>query len=267
MKSKKPRGFMRNVMRNLVEPQGIEGQGSGNVTAGIGLQGVFNIGTLTRQNLATYKNASTSTVTNVNKRFFMRYSNFKINIRNTASNNCKYTIYDCLARRDGPDLTVDTPSEAWIKGMLDFSPTPLNPSGIVGATPFKSPEFNYYWKVTKVTSGQLEPGMSHEHTVRRPINKYLDSIKFDNTIANSIGGWTQSCMIVWSGAIIHNSTVLNSVSPSNTSLDYMYSVQDSYGFIDKNVPSYLLADNLPKGPFTTAFMGESTDVPASVVVA
>lgn len=268
MPFKKPRAYMRNVMKNLVEPQGIEGQGSGNVASGIGLQGVFTIATLSRANLQTYKNASTTgTPTLINKRFFMRSSNFKLNFRNNASNNVKYTVYDCIARRDGPDLTLDTPLEAWNKGMLDYSPTPLNPSGVVGTTPFKSPEFNYYWKVNKITTGQLEPGMTHEHTVRRPINKFLDSMRFDNTVGNAIAGWTQSCMIVYSGALVHNSTAPGSVGPGNASLDYMYSVQDSFGFVEKNIPSYILSDNLPKGPFTTAFLGESTDVPASTVVA
>lgn len=267
MPYKRPGRFLKNALRNLVEPQGIEGQISGNVASGIGLQGVLALTTLARPNLITYKNSSTLAVNTINKRFFMRFSNVKFTMRNVASTNLKYQIYDCIARKDAPDLTLDTPLEAWQKGMLDFNPVPLSPTSIVGTTPFKSPEFNYYWKVLKVTPGQLEPGMSHEHTVRSPINKVLDSIKFENLVGNAVGGWTRAIMVVFSGSVIHNTAVPGSVTTSNVAFDYIQSVQDSFGFIEKNQPSYLLGDNLPKGPFVTAFMGESTDVPATTVIA
>lgn len=257
---------LRAIAKRVVNPQTVRANGASNWSVGYGVQSVNILGFMSKSQLVAIKTAANGGVaTDNNLKLFLKSGLMRVNFRNTANTNMRCTIYDCVTRRTPPSSALDAPSEVWAKGMTDFSVT--GTYSTVGMTPFKSPEFREYFRVNKATTVSLEPGQEHQHTVYHKWNKIVNSTHFDNAPGEAVAGLTRYFMLVWHGTLGHEALDEGTVTTSSGKLDYMFTSQYSYGFIQEVLPSFTNTNTLDTTITTFQFMGESGDADTAIVAA
>lgn len=200
--------------------------------------------------------------------FWMGHSKLSLHLRNQTNTNCKLTLYDISVKRNAFSSTYDTPIEAWDKGYLDMNAALTSHSKEVGATPFKSPEFRLYFKVQKVTTMNLEPGMEHEHTVIQRLNRRVTSTEFANRGSTFyFKNLTHFTLAVFHGSLVHESATPATVSYAAITLDYAWRKESNFGYLRQNVPSMTYQNSITKAIVDTDFMGEDADIDTNVASA
>lgn len=145
----------------------------------------------------------------------------------------------------------------WSKGFTDFGSS--GAQLLPGNTPFQSSEFRRTWYVRRVTLVHLEPGQQHEHTVVHRFDQVVDSTRWANSNAQSISGLTGYTMIVWNGALGHESTDASKVTYMPLKIDYLRSEEYSFGYLQRNTPSYVVDSTIPTAITNFDHMGETQD--------
>lgn len=232
----------------------------GNATSSTGLQQIFFQSSLLPADLTRMKTlAAGGTATANTVRFFIGHVKRKMCIRNQTNTVAKVSIYDMVYKRNPMDNAFDSPVELWSKGYTDMGRT--NQHLQVHTTPFKSPEFNRYISVKKVTVMHLEAGQQHEHTFIHRVNRVIDSTEFDNASnISAIGGLTSTTMIVFHGSLGHDKAAPATVTYIPITLDWTLHSEASFGIISRNTPSYEYDGTIPTTVTDMDFMGDADDV-------
>lgn len=259
-------GLAYPIYKALSVPQTIVDSNSSQVLSAVGRQAVLLVipGVMFSTTALVNIKAAIA-VTNRNLRIFLKKGRVKYTFRNQTNCNMRISIYDIMTKSYGPTLALDSPTDAWAKGLTDFGPTyTIN---TVGATPNKSPEFKKQFRVASVTTLSLEPGQQHEHMVYHTYNRLIDSTIFDNWsgTSESIKGITRWTMVVFHGALVHESVTPDQVTYANTTLDYAVHREYSYAWLEKAVPSLTFTDNLPSTIIDPDQMGETGDQDVNVL--
>lgn len=224
-----------------------------------------------------------------------------IHIRNQSNILVKCKLYEIYTRRTPPLLAgtvsqVATPKQAWYKFCTDQGiasltlpgPIVVNGAHRVDMTPYCS-DVAYYYKIGKVTSLHLEPGMQHNHTISHNFFKRLKREHWENTDANavSIGGWTRHFMVVFYSGLVHNKnvnpseelvgtdslegvkTAANQITVSDVTLDIV--VRNSFKYMIDSQSTNVFTED-PTYPYKLDLadvdeeqMGEADDQPGTVV--
>nr|QXN75618.1 MAG: capsid protein [Virus sp.] len=148
----------------------------------------------------------------------------RLHMKNQTNHVACVVLYDIIPSFSSVSTAVDTPAEAWVKGVTDqgFASYATYP----GNSPYESKEFKKYFKVVKTTRLYLEPGEQHEHVFTRSINKVFSSSLFDNTNANAgeaVYGMSGYIMASAYGSIGHSATdAAASVSYMPVRIDWIH---------------------------------------------
>lgn len=258
------RGSLRTLAKKIVQPRMVHANTSGRLTASLGLQTVAVFNHMVKSDLTAMETASNGGVaTAVPCRFVLRTGKHRLTLRNQTNTNIRMTLYDIVCVRDPPDATLDTPIEAWGKGLTDYGVT--NTYNVVGQTPMRSPEFRQYYRIKKVTQLSMEPGQQHEHTVIDRWNRVINSTRFQNSVSNAIAGLTYHCMVVFHGSLVHESATPGTVTTSSGVVDYMFAREYTYGWLETTTSSYAVTNGLATTVADPDFMGETGDADANIV--
>lgn len=256
--------FGRMMMKKVVSPQTVFLNSSGADSSLQGKQSTINISLMTKSTLTNLETAANSGVaTNNPVRFFLKNGKSVFRFRNCANTNCKATLYDIVTKRSPPSAALDTPHKAWVKGVTDFGGSTWNRT--VGQTPYRSPEFNQYYAVNRVTTVSLEPGQQHDHTVYHTWDRIVDSIQFQNCVSEAVSGITRHLLVVYHGTLGHESLTPGTVTYMPITLDYASSFEYTYGWIEKTQKTFTLVDANPTSVVDVDFMGESGDADVNSV--
>lgn len=236
------------------------------ITSPFGRQQVNSFVSVSRAQLADMATDFSGALT-AGRKIFFEYMKHRLTFKNQSNLYGKVVIYDIMSSsRQCHSSTTDTPLEAWEKGVTDLGV----PTGhlIPGQTPFKSPEFNLFFKIKKVTTVPMEPGQEHEHTVYQRINRTIDSTLFDDSTVTGVPLLTSFVMLVFYGSIVHDSTTPAVVSCGQIKLDII----QSHEFVARravmlSVPSVLLVNALPLVVTDPDHMGEADDQDVNNVLA
>lgn len=255
--------FDRMMYRKIVSPQSVFTNSSGNFSSTQGKQFVFSWFFMNKTDLVAMETAANGGVaTNLPTKLFLKQGKFSLKIRNQSNTNAKISFYDLTTKRNTVSTALDAPVECWNKGLTDYGAPNAN---TVGFTPYKSPEFNQYFAVNKVTTVSLEPGQQHDHTVYHRYNRVVDSIQFQNNVGTALAGLTRFVLIVMHGTLGHESLTPGTVTYMPVLCDFAWTSEHTYGWIQKSTRAFTATDNNPAGVADFDFMGENGDVDANLV--
>lgn len=252
--------FEKLCWKKVVAPQRVyDNSAVASWTSNTGQQQAVSYSFMSKGTLTAMETAANGgTTTNNDVRFFLRSGKAILKMRNQSNSTAKVMIYDIVTKTNAEVATLDTPIEAWTKGLTDFG----LPSGTINALdqrPTRSPEFNYIYGINNVTQVFLEPGQQHEHVVYHSWNRVLNSVRFQNSASLSIKGLTRHIMIVFNGLLGHESLQPNEVAAMPVRLDVAYTTEYSYGWIEKTQKAYTVNNVVPTID-NFDFMGENQDV-------
>lgn len=254
------------LAKKVVQPKSLFFSGVGQIAVAYGKQTVVNFPIMQKTSLTAMETAANGGSATANSvRFFLRTGKYRATFRNNTNTNMRVSLYDIITARDPPDTTLDSPPEAWAKGLTDFGVTATYETP--GLTPGKSPEFRQYYRINRVTCVHLEPGQQHEHTVIHGWNRIINSSRFQNSVSTSLAGLTRHLMVVVYGSLVHESATPSTVTTASGSLDYATQQEWSYGFLETTTPSYAVTDNFVKTLADPDFMGEDGDADADIIAA
>lgn len=153
---------------------------------------------------------------NTTSKVFVGGGTTVIHIKNQTNIVAKCKLYEIYTRRTALGTGSDSPLSCWYgwctdQGLASFTTetVTLNGAHRVDETPFCS-DVGYYYKIGKVTTLHLEPGMQHNHTIKHRWHKNLRREAWeeaDATTQPSIGGWTRHFMVVWYSTLVHDTNV------------------------------------------------------------
>lgn len=257
---------MRTINKKLICPQTVNEHTCETATCLLGLQNVKVFPIMTKTMLNSIKSTVAGGTTNNNAKMVLRNGKQIFRFRNCSNTNARCTIYDIVTKRDIGDIggsTTNDPQIAWRKGLTDAGGA-TNGQLKVGCTPHRSPEFNHYFAINKVTSVNLEPGQEHQHTIKHKWNKIVNSVRFENTNYEGVAGLTRYIMLVWHGTLVHGAD--DQVSYASIKLDFGLQYDYTFGWLEKQLPSYTQAV-LPATALTApiSFMAETGDAGANVM--
>jgi len=257
--------FDKMMYKKIVSPQTVFDNSSGNVAAPQGKQAALVYGFMSSGTLTAIKTACAGgTATAIPLKFFLKGGKFVLRLKNQSNHVCKLSMYDIVTKKNTISTALDNPLECWNKAYTDYG---SGASTTVGFTPYRSPEFNQYFGVNRVTTVSLEPGQQHDHSVYHRYNRVVDSIQFENATGTAIAGLTRFVMIVFHGSLGHESLTASTVTYMPVTLDYAFSSDYTYGFIEKTVRGFTATDNNPTTVVDFDHMGEAGDVDVNNVTA
>lgn len=260
------RGVHKSLYRKLAAPQTAQYVAAGKVASLIGRQGVATFDFLTKGNLDGIKSVVTAGGSDKNVKWFMKTGRLKLTLRNQSNSNCRLTLYDVLPKRLTCSTSIDSPEEAFSKGLSDLSGATISSTSL-GVTPFKSPEFRRNFYVHRVTYVNLEPGETHEHVVHFIWDRFIDTVAFENVNSQGIPGFTRFVMAVFHGMLGHESADDAVVTHLPVKLDYSIMREWSYSWMETPAPTVSRVDALPLTITNFDFMGQSDDIDADNVAA
>lgn len=236
--------FMVGQFRRMRGRQTVYRNGTTFKSSGVGRQTFLQQEFLGKTELDAIKTKYGSATLTFNEvKFFLGYARIQYFIKNQSSCAGRVTIYDIVPRLHPVTTALDTPVEAWEKGVREMTAT--QPAGLhltVGQTPFKSPEFVRHYAVLRTTTVQMEPGEQHQHNVYRRINRIVSSTQWDNTSITNVPGITTYVMLVWHGSLGHDKTADSDVTFLPMKLDVAWTMEFNYAVPDNNSPSYDFVD-------------------------
>lgn len=256
----------RMILNKLMGHQTLQYNFGNSQSSTQGRQSTVSIPLLSRTDLIEIEkvcNGGTAAAMDLN--LFLKTSKFRLHIRNQSNSPSKLLIYDISTFNTGYTATIDTPTEAWDFGYNDMG-TPTQ-SERIGATPFGSAEFRKNFRINKVTYVSMEPGQQHEHTVTKHMNWFTNSTKWANTAAQNVRGLTHFVMLVWHGALAHESTVPTNVTYTPVRMDYTVFKKYNFAYVQQNKTTYQITDTLATTIADLDMMGENQDQDLDPVVA
>lgn len=144
----------------------------------------------------------------------------EFHIKNQTNVVCKCKIYEFYTRRNGGAAATDDPYECWKQFMTDQAvdtftteATVCNAVHKIDQKPYCS-DVGYRFKIGRVTSLHLEPGMQHNHVVHHKWYKVLRSEAWQGVpdTLKSVQGWTRHFMVVWYSSLVHDTAVVPTVA-------------------------------------------------------
>lgn len=253
--------FLSSLRNKLMAPSTIEGYTSNSLLATTGKQFVQSFGIIDVGHLSSIKTALIGS-TNKSIRVLLRSGKEIYQFRNQTNTNARMAIYDIYTYRDSQNPSIDNPTEAWSKGVVDL--TSINHHLNPGQTPFKSAEFRNYFKVYKVTYVNLEPGQQHEHIIHHRWNRIVDTTRFDNSTSETFAGLTRFCMVTAYGHLVHDTNDSTSVSTAPITIDYSRFIQFSWSSIAPVSTNLTISSLLPVSIADPDQMGETGDADVNV---
>lgn len=260
--------FNRMMYKKLVARRVNASVSSTRSTSAAGQQSVFASFNLDKTQLVALKDDIVGASGDANEyKFFIKYVKRTSLIRNQSNSVVKLSLYDVSLKKQPNGTAADTPIECWEKGLADFG---LGSSAAQqpGMTPYRSPEFNRYFYVKRVSTVYLEAGQQHEHTFIHRINRLVPSTVFDNSGSLvSFQGLTTWTMAVFLGSLGHESLTPGNVSIMPATLDILTRSEVHYGYLESKAPKYTWTNNLPATVTNFDFMGETGDADVDPVAA
>lgn len=257
--------YDRMMFRKIVSPQTFFYNQYGRMAGTQGKQYVENFSFMQKSTLAAIKlNAAGGVATDNPVKFFLKSGKSVMKFKNQSNAVCKLTLYDIVTKKNTVSATLGDPPLCWQKGLTDFGGAS---NTTVGFTPYRSSEFNQYFAVNRVTTISLEAGQQHDHVVYHRYNRVVDSSQFDNNVGMFIAGLTRSCMVVFHGSLGHESAAPTTVTYMPVTIDYAWSYEYTYGFIEKTTRTFTATDNNPTTVVDFDFMGENGDADVNPVSA
>lgn len=191
------------------------------VTSYNGTQGILLMpGFHTRSQLKTISDSMATT--NTTSKCIVGTGKTVLHIKNQSPILVKCKLYEFYTKRTGCTSGTYDPKAAWYKYIIDQSIDSLTVNDIketpstftvngahrVDMNPYCA-DVSHYFKIAKMTSLHLEPGMQHNHTITHDVYKILKREVWEDTDALqvSIGGWTRHFMIVFYSGLVHNKDV------------------------------------------------------------
>lgn len=255
----------KSIFKRLVGRQMWQDQDIGNTTCTLGRQATTLVAsTLSPGVLKTIKDVITGTTTAKTAQMYLDSARTIVYLRNQSNMQLKCRVYDILARRDPVGSGIDTPIEAWAKGITDLSGS--DNTTYIGSHPTQSEEFRKFYKILKTTVLDMPPGYYHEHIIKAKINKIINTTVMDNFSLNGLGGYTIFTVIVFYGTLVNDTSNDNLISFGSGKIDYAYLRTLKYGYLEKNTgtATYTGTQFLTTG-LTPEFMGDSGMADQSVV--
>lgn len=245
----------KQVFRQLVGHQGWTDNLALQSVSTLGNQQIAQLSIMTKTDLAAIKTAVQGVSDAKTCKIFMKSYNSQITMRSGSNQPQKVRIYNLVCRRDTPGTSLDTPIEAWTKGLADLSLGLPNTALLtdIFAHPKRSDEFRAYWKVAGVEDVELSPGDTHTHTVKIKMNKMLDTTVLDNNVGLSIAGWTHYIMIVHYGSLVNSNVDNTRITYAPVKLDLAIVETIRFAYLEKNTAAY----NIINKPITAANPGET----------
>lgn len=257
--------FDKMMYRKIVSPQTLFYNSANSTSSTQGRQRVQVFPYMQSTVLTAIKTACNGgTATDIPVKFFLKSGKYSLKFKNQSNHVVKMSIYDIVTKKNTISSSIDSPDEAWQKGLTDFGGLS---SGTVGFTPYKSPEFNQYFGVNRVTTLSMEAGQQHEHLVYHRYNRVVDSVQFENATGTAIAGLTRFIMLVFHGSLGHESTSAANVTYMPATIDYASSYDYTYGFIEKTVRGFTATDNNLTTVVDFDFMGEGGDADTNLITA
>lgn len=191
-------------------------------------------------------------------RWFLRSVRGVYHITNQSLKPVKIKLFDICCKKDIANAALDTPLEAWKKGIDDDATgtggAVTDKHLLVGQMPGQSAEFRSNYRILRERVIELAPGAFHEHFVKIDYNRMISSTTIDN-MANtgySLAGWTYHCLIVAYSTLV-NDTATTTGAPTYDKcfLDVVNNVTIKYNWMEKNAPKYTVVSELQ----TTAPVG------------
>lgn len=253
--------FMMQQFRTMRGKQTVYRNGTVTKTSAGGQQAFLQQDFLNTDELDLIRTKYGSATLTANEvKFFLGYNKIKYYIKNQSNAAGRLTIYDIVPKQHPRTTFLDTPVEAWEKGIKEMTTgQPSNLHLTVGNTPFMSPEFKRFYHVLRATNIQMEPGQQHVHNVYKRINRIVASTEWDHSSIKVCPGVTSWVMLVWNGSLGHESAAVDKVSFMPMKLDVAWSQQFNYAVCDNNAPSYDLTDTFAKDVVDWDHMGENQD--------
>nr|WAE42969.1 MAG: capsid protein [Cressdnaviricota sp.] len=215
--------------------------GAGRKTATVGNQQAFDdlhMFDATDVGLITAKITANKT-----NRFYLLSCSAELLMTNQELSNCRYTIYDIIARRDINAAANDSPGTAWATSYADEGGSNSDYQ-IVGSTPFSSDLFTQFFKVIKVTHGVLAQGQTHCHKIQFHPMRLIDG-EYIQSVTYGYKGLSCYTMVVYHGEPQNDSTTKTQVSTGASTLDIVYRKQYKYTWLNDVDTTWSKTNTLP----------------------
>lgn len=215
--------------------------GQRSITAGVNIQQIdqplvmFNV--LDLKAMQTALDGSDYT-----QRILFESCTARLHMTNQDNGITKVILYDCIARRDSPGSTYNTPSNTWYQGLvLEGAGNALT---VPNSTPFTSALFCRSFKVLKTTHVVMAPGQYHEHRVHFAPNKFIEGSIFGTLNGDTMKGLTCFTMVVVHGTPAGDAGSVNTVI-GRTQVDCVWTKEYRYIAIEDNSRKYAFTNSLP----------------------
>lgn len=271
-RSGKKKTKLGKMMKLLAQPMYYMLNGSGRLSGNPGSQVVntpftlftdAEIGPMVAQYQAQHPKVTPQPgVTGATCRILLQSVHAKLWFTNQGQNQLYFTVYDLCPKRDIPNGTYCVPDNSWVTGdqdegySLSTTTTALaNYDSQINTSPLSSNTFRQFWRINKITHGQLGNGDTHSHSVSLKPNRVFESeLTTAGTTFHQYKGLSYACMIVVHGAPANDTTTKTQVSSGAPVVDFMY----TKSYIFKGVESTLEIVNNVNLLRTSFAIGEST---------
>lgn len=178
-------------------------------------------------------------------KLFLQYGKLRVTLRNQSNVPVTLWIYDIDYNNTTPGTGYDDPTEIWDKGFTDYGFTGTAQRLIPNNKPFGSPEFRQLCRVRRVRMLCLAPGQQHVHTLYKVLNRVVDTTRFSNWTADTIGQMTAATMFVWLGGLGHESATATNVTYCPARLDFVADFEMKWGYLEKTQTQFVHTNNIP----------------------
>lgn len=259
------RGATARIAKTMGHRRTIADSRAGNSVCAIGKQQIMQFALTTAADLGVIRTAANAAVSTTNAlKLYMFESKQKIHLRNQHNSLVTALIYDLTSKRVPFAAAVDTPQEAWERGLTDMG-LAAGHSLNIHQTPQFSAEFRRHFNVQKVTKVLMEAGQQHEHSVFSGINRMVDTTELGDNAVSSMPGLTTWCMIVHYGSLAHETAAPSTVTYSPNTIDFAVFKADTWTYLESALPSYVLTNGLATTAVDLDMMGETGDADVNTV--
>lgn len=247
----------KSIYKRLAGRQMWQDQNVGNATCTLGRQATTSVATtLSPGTLTAIKDIINGSSTAKTVNMFLDSARTICYLRNQSNMQIKCRIFDVLCRRDPVGSGVDTPIEAWAKGITDIAGS--DNTTYIGSHPTQSEEFRKFYRILKTTVLDMPPGYYHEHIVKCKLNKVLNTTVLDSMSLNALGGYTITTMIVFHGTLVNDTANDSLISFGSGKIDYAFLRTVKFGYLEKNTATATYSGTqFATTGLTPEFMGDT----------
>lgn len=258
--------------------QGVTDFNASNVGCGTDLANVWNQMAGHTNMIAGGANSTVLAQNNGSAKVFMHSMTSQYIFTNTSNVGVWLTIYDTVARHEGP--SVDTlgdsgPALAMSLGLTEEDFGAANLQNTVNNTPFMSHDFCTNFKVLAVKKVYINPGHIHKHFMSISINKWLSADDISTVslaggtgvvaYQNQLKNWTYWPLITFYGSPIHSLSAPTTVSVPAVQLDTVITRRYCWQTYQTNFSQYLISTDLPTNIADPHTVPEDQGTDAAVV--